>query len=210
MTKGNTQYHTTIKTQYAAIAADLQGLNAYRYDRNITGGNQEFIEAAAFEHYLTTGSLLPYDEACRRFVEFGGDAGAIPLSPEDYLLGLFDMTGELMRFAVTAMATDGKLPSSSGEDHPSLGEEGMDVDAQEGKRDVLTDLRELRAQMEGLEIQSGWLARDVDKKMDVMRTSVEKVERALYGLVIRGRERPKGWMPDLDGGGRRTEVDVEA
>ena len=41
-----------------------------------------------------------------------------------------------------------------------------------------------------------------------MRASVEKVEKALYGLVVRGAERPKGWMPDTsDSAGRAVEVE---
>lgn len=201
--KGNTQYYDTIKSQYNAVSRDLQGLNTYRYARNITGGNQEYMEAACFEHYLTTGSLLTYEEACAQLRGLGGEGGPVDLSVEDYLLGVFDMTGELMRFAITAMATDGRLPSSLPDSA-----DAMDVDA--GKRDILTDLRALRAQLEALDVgHGGSFARDVDKKMDVMRTSVEKVERGLYGLVIRGRERPKGWMPDTDVGGGRREIDVE-
>ena len=43
------------------------------------------------------------------------------------------------------------------------------------------------------------LKRENEKKIDVMRQSVEKVEGAAYGLVVRGSERPKGWIPDLGG-----------
>jgi hypothetical protein len=42
--------------------------------------------------------------------------------------------------------------------------------------------------------------------MPVMRECVDKVEKALYGLTVRGSERPKGWMPDV-GGDRRPEVE---
>jgi hypothetical protein len=35
---------------------------------------------------------------------------------------------------------------------------------------------------------------------------VDKVEKALYGLTVRGSERPKGWMPDM-GGDMRPEVE---
>ena len=140
----------------------------------------------------------------------GGEGGPIQLTVEDYLLGVFDMTGELMRFSITTMATDGKLPSVESSD--ATAEDQMDVGTQASTshRDVLTDLRALRSELEGLNVGFGSsFARDVDKKMDVMQTSVEKVERALYGLVIRGRERPKGWMPDLDSGPRR-DVEVDA
>ncbi len=39
-----------------------------------------------------------------------------------------------------------------------------------------------------------------------MRASVEKVEKALYGLIVRGAERPKGWLPDTDTG-RAVELE---
>lgn len=166
------------------------------------------MEAASFEHYLTTGSLLTYADARAQLEKLGGENGPIDLTVEDYILGIYDMTGELMRFAITAMATDGKLPSSSSAES-GKSDEDMDVDSGSAKRDVLTDLRALRAGLEALDVGHGPFARDAEKKMDVMRSSVEKVERALYGLVIRGRERPKGWMPDTDAGHRR-EIDVEA
>ena len=91
------------------------------------------------------------------------------------------MTGELMRFAITTMATNGKLPSP---------------DAEDAQRNILTDMRALRSALESLEPGHGPFAKDSEKKMEVMRQSVEKVERALYGLVVRGAERPAGWMPD--------------
>ncbi|KAL1297883.1 hypothetical protein AAFC00_006404 [Neodothiora populina] len=214
--KGNEPYHTIIRDRYSSISSDLQGLNAYRYARNITGGNQEWMEAASFQHYLVTGRLITYDEAQRQLagLAVSGQGGLVFLSVEDYLLGIFDMTGELMRFAITTMATDGKLPAVAAAQSlpdPAAAEGGaMEVDAPESKRDVLTDLRALRAELEALDVgKGGSFARDVDKKMNVMQTSVEKVEKALYGLVIRGRERPKGWMPDLDSGPRR-EVEVDA
>ena len=49
--------------------------------------------------------------------------------------------------------------------------------------------------------------RDVEKKIEVMRQSVEKVEGAAYGLVVRGSERPKGWIPDLGGDAGKDAVE---
>lgn len=166
------------------------------------------MEAASFQHYLVTGRLISYLEAAKQLQDLGAEGGPVELSIEDYLLGVFDMTGELMRFAITAMATDGQLPSVSSAQSSEVDADVEKMDVDVSKRDVLTDLRQLRAELEALNVgHGGSFARDVDKKMDVMQTSVEKVEKALYGLVIRGRERPKGWMPDIESGPRSVEVE---
>lgn len=129
---------------------------------------------------------------------------------EDYVLGIYDMTGELMRFAITAMATSGALPRPEGAG--GSGSDAMDVDSASAsaasQRTILTDLRQLRSALESLNTSgTGPFGKEADKKADVMRQSVEKVERALYGLTVRGAERPKGWMPDLSEGSRAVEVE---
>ena len=118
--------------------------------------------------------------------------GGVELTADDYLLGLFDLVGELMRFAVTNMATTGALPRGSPEEADEGGQ----------GRDILTDLRYIRTHFEALDTSSSGvpgnfsgLKKDVGKKMGVMKTCVEKVEKAVYEMIVRGRERPKGWMP---------------
>lgn len=229
MHKSNAQYWDTIAKQYSAIASDLQSLNAHRYAHNITGGNQEFIEALSFHHYLETQSLISYDEAKAKIAELSkkkeGDgeeteqqSSVVPLTPEDYILGICDMTGELMRFSVTSMATNGKLPAGRAKATPvskSPADDKMDIDSAPPASDasqprtVLDDLRAIRLQLEMFEAPYGpkWVSELETKKMPVLRECVDKVEKALYGLTVRGSERPKGWMPDM-GGDRRAEVET--
>ena len=230
ITKGNTQHWENIKTQYSNVSPDIQGQNAHRYSRNITGGNQEFMESLSFQHYLETQSLISYEDASARLAQLGASGAPVKLSLEDYILGIFDMTGELMRFAITAMATSQSLPGSEDPYMPSNEEnsqakdkaepniDAMQIDAPSTepsvtkatrRRDVVQDLRQLRSALEGLDLdRSSPLFFDVQKKMDVMQQSVEKVEKALYGLIVRGRERPKGWMPDLKEERGRGEVET--
>jgi predicted translin family RNA/ssDNA-binding protein len=111
----------------------------------------------------------------------------ILLTQDDYILGLFDLVGEVMRFAITTMATSGSLPSSTG-------------GGSSAERTVLMDLRSLRTQFETLDTTSTagtGLGKDIEKKMEVMKTCVEKVEACVYAMVVRGRERPKGWVGDI-------------
>lgn len=204
--KDSQQYWDTISKLYAGISRDLQGLDSYRYNRQITGGNQEFMEALTFQHYLETQELISYDESVKRLAELGGDGGAVLLTPSDYILGVFDMVGELMRFSITAIATSGQLPTSKADSDIQMADADADDSTQilaAEDRDVLTDLRNLRIHLEALDASTdGAFGRDISKKMGVMQVCVQKVENALYGLIVRGSERPKGWVPDLSTGTR--------
>ena len=231
------------------LAADLAGLNAHRYARQISPGLQELVEAAVFRHYLATQTLLSVDETRVAIVAMlrqaepqeqpadsarqdgdgqvmaGLDAAGMLLSEEDWLLGVFDAVGELMRWAITAMATGGAIPGSitPAADIAAGGSGGsgsaMDLDAGPASsglatpaagavgRNMVTDLRELRARLETLNTRGAGIDRDAARKMDVMRACVDKVEAACYGLVVRGRERPKGWVPAAEEGPRAEAVE---
>jgi predicted translin family RNA/ssDNA-binding protein len=172
---------STIMNLFNSVSPDLQGINAWRYQRQVSAGLQEYMEALSFEHYLRNQSLITHGEASK-FVPAG-----IDLSFDDYILGVFDLVGELMRFAITAMATEGSLPVSK------------DGNAT-NERTILMDMRLLRTYFESLDTTSyggTGLGKDVEKKMEVMKSCVEKVEAAVYGMIIRGRERPRGWVPDM-------------
>jgi len=139
------------------------------------------LTSVVVEHYLRKGTLVTRQHAA------DGILGDIPLTIDDYALGIFDLSGELMRFAITAIATTGSLPAPKANNLPT-------------KRSLLTDLRQLRTCFEALDTTScsnSGLGKDFAKKMEVMVQSVEKVENAVCSLIIRGQERPKGWMPDV-------------
>lgn len=171
-----------INETFVSVAPDLQGINAYRYQRNISGGIQEYMEAILFEHYLKTQSLMKHEEAAKMIPE------GIILTYEDYALGLFDMTGELMKISITSMATHGKLPG------------------REGGCSVLIDMQIIRTQLELMNVGGSYgLSKDYEQKLKVTRQSVEKVEASVYSMVVRGSERPKGWRPDVESDKRQGE-----
>lgn len=138
------------------------------------------MEAVSFSHYLTEQALIPLGTAQASLPE------AVILTGDDYALGIFDLVGEMMRFAITRIATDGELPGTEA-------------------RTILADLRDIRMRFEELDTTrcgNVGLGRDVEKKMEVMRTCVDKVETAVYGMIVRGRERPKGWVMDIPDDGK--------
>lgn len=184
------------------MAPEVQGINRYRYARSLVC-LEELVEALTFYHYLKTQTLISNDDlnpiidnlvrqgalATEDAVMADGENQepareskdlTIQLTKDDYLYGVFDLTGEMMRFATTTSALTGKLASS-------------DID---DGRNIVEDMHELGSFFEMLPTQSGnritW-----GKKLEVTRQSVQKVEKLGYDLKVRGSERPKGWVPDL-------------
>ena len=160
----------------SSITPDLVNLNAWRYQSQVSPGLQEFVEAAAFRHYLTTQRLISLADT-QALLPRG-----ILLTEEDWILGIFDTVGEMMRWGITGIAMSGQLP-------------GRQPEGGNG-RDIVMDLRELRLHLESINAKGSGLNRELPKKMGVMKTCVEKVENAAYGLVVRGKERPRGWVPE--------------
>jgi predicted translin family RNA/ssDNA-binding protein len=192
ITKSNEPMQSTIQNLFKSVEHDLQGINAYRYQRQISGGIQEYMEAVLFQHYLETEEVMTYDDASR------ATPGNVKLTHDDYLLGMFDMTGELMRYAVTYLATNGSLPGADNAEHEPR------------KSSILTDMQLLRSYLETIDASSSYgLARDFEQKLKTTRASVEKVEYGVYSMLVRGKERPKGWRPDAPEGPREGD-EVEA
>jgi predicted translin family RNA/ssDNA-binding protein len=158
-----------------SIAPDLQSLNHHRYSGSLRC-LEELIEALSFMHYLRNQTLITVDET----------QAAVPaevaITHNDYMYGVFDLFGELMRFATVTTAQTGKLVG------------GREDDSDEERRNILSDIHELGCAYELLPDMPG---KDYRSKMTAMRQSIRKVEMLGYGIVVRGSERPKGWVPDM-------------
>lgn len=95
------------------------------------------------------------------------------------MYGVFDLFGEMMRFATAKSRAKGVL----------LAEESPKG------RSVLNDIQELGCAFETLP-KLGEKA--FGMKLEAMRASVRKVEVLGYRLVIQRGEHEEGWMPDAD------------
>ena len=159
-----------------SVAPDMQGADAWRYQRQISPGLEELMEAWIFRHYLEHQQLLDVD-AARALLPAG-----TMLTEDAWMGGLMDSLGECMRWAITGIATGGSIPGAT-----AGGETGTTI---------IEHMRQLRVQIEALDPSGSGLERDLRKKMDVMKACVDKVEYAAYGMVVRGQERPRGWVPE--------------
>lgn len=151
------------------VAAELQGGCESRFRRYYSPGIQEYVEAREMLEYLREGRLMgvermqaELDEACEK----EGHGLKVRLEEGDYVLGVADVTGELMRQAV------GK------------GGKG-DV---EGLMEVWMFLQGVWNEMVGFEGFREILGKDYEGKMKIMKTSLEKVERTCFDLAIRRAE----------------------
>ncbi|RDA93243.1 hypothetical protein CP533_6486 [Ophiocordyceps camponoti-saundersi (nom. inval.)] len=174
-----------IATILESVKTDLQDENRDRYSWQMRG-MEELVEALSFSHYLRTQRLITPEEA----------QAAIPaevsLTTRDYLFGVLDLFGELMRFAT--VHREAVLPTTTSlrtRHHDGQGD-GERKESQ--SRPVLRDLQELACTFEALPPAAS--AKDWYSKLEAMRQSVRKVEDLGYGLVVRGSERPAGWLPD--------------
>ncbi len=185
---------------------------------------EELVEALTFAHYLKTQKLISYDELSSNIlslslkkpeIDVTKNAADLEQSPydeltimaeckitppvtvsiteDDYLYGLFDLTGEMMRFATTTSALT-----------PSM---ALAADAQNGRgRTILQDMQDLGSFFEMLPQSrvNVW-----EKKKEVLIQSVRKVERLGYDRIVRGAERPAGWVPDMNAGDQPADFSTD-
>lgn len=115
-----------VRKVFSEMREELAGDRFWRYQRTISPGVQEYIEALSFAHHLEHGTLITYDEVqsslsgsdgvpvslcsptdpCKMLI-YSVPMKYFVLPTEDYLLGLSDLTGELMRYAVSSISRRG-------------------------------------------------------------------------------------------------------
>ncbi|KAF9472469.1 Translin [Pholiota conissans] len=150
-----------IQTLYSHLRPELGGDKFWRYQRQVSPGLQEYIEALSFAHYLDHGTLITFDEVQHTLMDAQGVF--FPLTISDYVLGLSDLTGELMRFAISGIARRGGRKKA---------------------QDVCTFVRGCKADFERMTPY----IRELKKKQSVTSQSLEKIEDAAYTIMVRTSE----------------------
>ncbi|KAL9246316.1 hypothetical protein vseg_019865 [Gypsophila vaccaria] len=148
------------------LVKELNGSDFWKLRRAYSPGVQEYVEAATFCKFCRTGTLLNLDEINATFLPLG-DPSIEPLQINilDYLLGLADLTGELMRLAISRIS-DGEV---------EFAEKICGF-----VRDLHRHLTLLVPHMDD--------SYDMKQKMDTMLQSVMKIENACFSVHVRGSE----------------------
>ncbi|CAG8621323.1 10842_t:CDS:2, partial [Dentiscutata heterogama] len=172
---------------FKEISLDLQGINYYRYHKNISPSIQEYIEAISFLEYLQNDRLITKEQVEKDFTD----------ETEDYVLGLADLTGELMRYAINSVGKGdhdrvikvcqflrdiktGALVLQNCSFHPPfIISQASLIFTRYVKKKKDFDILRVRPRS------------PLGRKVDTIRQSLSKVEDACYAITIRGSEYPK-------------------
>ncbi|KAG8366493.1 hypothetical protein BUALT_Bualt17G0085700 [Buddleja alternifolia] len=148
------------------VVKELQGTDFWKLRRAYTPGVQEYIEAATLCNFCKTGALLNLDEINASLLPLS-DPSVEPMQINvlDYLLGLADLTGELMRLAMGRIS-DGELEFAQ--------------KICSFVREIYRELTLIAPKMDD--------SSDMKSKMDVMLQSVKKIENACFSVHVRGSE----------------------
>uniref|UniRef100_G3ML19 Translin-associated protein X n=1 Tax=Amblyomma maculatum TaxID=34609 RepID=G3ML19_AMBMU len=175
------------------IAMELRGQSYYLYLRAFSPGVQEYVEAVTFFHYIKDGHLITLDDIHKALVfeeqpeEPESDTAAaeptsagenppatfsLEITPLDYMLGIGDLTGELMRKCINAVG-QGNL------EEPFM---------------LCSFLRDMYAAFLTFGNTAG---RDMSRKVWTLCQSLRKVENACYTIKVRGSEIPSHMLADM-------------
>lgn len=101
----------------------------------------------------------------------GDNTISVLITPVDFMLGLADLTGELMRLSINSAGA--------------------------GDLDVPFNVCDFLKTIQTGFMTFGNLCKEVSKKMYTLKQSLQKVETACYTLQIRGSEVPKHMLADI-------------
>jgi len=166
-----------IRTEkFRQIAEEIKNVEIYQFLKSITWGYQEYIEAVSFLHYLRGGGLLTQQTADSEFVfpsqDTEGSELTLNLPTTEFYLGIADLTGELMRLCITST---------------SRGDLKTPFEVAQFLRSIYT----------GFLLIGNQGPREMGRKCNVLKSSLEKVERACYTLRVRGSEIPTHMLADV-------------
>ncbi|KAM4693111.1 translin-associated protein X [Discoglossus pictus] len=188
-----------VRQKIKQVAQELEGEDTYQYHRAFTPGLQEYVEAVTFLHFITTRHLVRIEDINKQLIfedcvnlpdanssdSVDGPMSDLPdmdqsnakilslqITPVDYLLGVADLTGELMRLCIGSVGN--------------------------GDIDTPFELSQfLREIFDGFSYIGNTGPYEISRKLYTLKQSLAKVENACYTLKVRGSEIPKHMLADL-------------
>lgn len=156
---------------FKKIGKELHGHDQYQYLRAFTAGLQEFIEAWTFFNYIKGDGIDGWGELQQHLTyklsdEEPDETYTCFIPPTEFLLGLADQTGEVMRRCINSLGS--------------------------GDIDECFNATKFLQQIHSGFLSIGHMSnRDYRQKADTLKQSVLKCENVCYNIKVRGGEAAK-------------------
>lgn len=181
------------KKLFRDIAYELDGQDAYQYHRAYRAGLEEYVEALTFYEYLENGGctrdwikleeMLTYHTTMKQSEpsepSVSSDAEEpvtkmtrVLVPPTDYIMGMADLTGELMRRCINNLAI-GDIASCY---------------------HTCNFVRHMYVAFLGY---TSACSNEMNKKIFTLKQSLAKMENTCYTIKVRGSEIPKHMLADV-------------
>ncbi|XP_011697151.1 PREDICTED: translin-associated protein X isoform X1 [Wasmannia auropunctata] len=167
------------------IATELDGQDAYQFHRAYRAGLEEYVEALTFHEYLQNGGMQNWTSLERALMyrttpsptdspeQSTAREMRVMVTPTDYILGIADLTGELMRKCINNLA---------------IGDVSSCYQTCDFVRKIYIAF---------LGYTSVVHSNEVNKKIVTLKHSLTKMENACYTIKVRGSEIPKHMLADV-------------
>lgn len=156
-----------VKSLIFKINKELEEEDMYKFLRAFSPGLQEFIEAVSLLFYVKHKKVISYSETKELYFCSADKL----LTSYDYVYGIADLTGELMRMAINSVGSG-------------------DFSAVE---EICVVLQQIYSEFSSF----GSSQREMSRKMATMKQSLRKVENACYQLKVRRTEIPEHMLTDI-------------
>lgn len=172
------------------IARELDGQDAYQYHKAYRAGLEEYVEALTFFEYLKYSHIRDWTHleetlTYRTILKppeqpDSSDAEGEPVTkitrvlvtPTDYIMGIADLTGELMRRCINNLAV-GDITSCY---------------------EMCNFVRYMYVAFLGC---TNACSNEMDKKVFTLKQSLAKMEKTCYTIKVRGSEVPEHMIADV-------------
>ncbi|ESO97480.1 hypothetical protein LOTGIDRAFT_187846 [Lottia gigantea] len=184
--EGNQKMKLIQENKFHLMAIELKNEDPNQFMRAVSPGLQEYLEALSFYHYLEKGLLISLNEVQNQFVFNSSEkleSATFKVPAEEYLLGIADLSGELMRLAINNITA--------------------------GKFDLSFKVCEFLQVLLSSFSLFGNTIKELNRKMTTLQQSLRKVENACYTLRVRGCEIPTHILADVIAGSGKISEQIE-
>ncbi|KAK9306033.1 hypothetical protein QLX08_003104 [Tetragonisca angustula] len=173
--EANLRLQKVAQHQFKAIAFELKNQDPYLYLKGYRNGLEEYIEAVTFYQYLKCGNMenwLELEKTLTYTFPEKSKTIQILITPFEYILGIADLTGELMRQCINNLA---------------LGDRASCYQTCNFVRNIY----------KGFLGCASVSNREIHRKLSTLKQSLHKIESVCYTIKVRGSEIPKHLLVDV-------------